>query len=109
MGEYIKIRIPKNPWIISTLILSIILIAILVFYIFFFNGKSSSLDSVPSNQVGQKVVDFLNTQVNGTVQLQNVSDFSGIYEVDVLYKGQTLPVYSTKDGNYLIQSVIPIN
>jgi|SRR5271157_58713 len=107
MSEYVKIKIPNNPWILSTIILSILLIAaIITFYAFFFNGK---INSISSNQVEQKVVNFLNTQVNGTVQFQNVTEISGLYQVNVLYKGQSLPVYTTKDGNYIIEGIVPIN
>lgn len=108
-GDYIKIKLPKNPLVILTVILGILLVAAIVFIIFSSAGVNSLGTGVISqNQAGQRVINFLNTQTNSSVQLKNITEMSGVYQMYVSYQGQSLPVYSTRDGKYLIQYLIPV-
>jgi len=108
-------RIKKNPWVLSTILASALAIAAII--IILTNSASGSLgycstsegsSSLTAQQAGQSVVSFLNSHTNMSVQLKNVTEFSGVYEVDLLYQNQTIPTYSTKDGKYLMQVVTPI-
>ncbi|MCL5730349.1 MAG: hypothetical protein M1165_02170 [Candidatus Pacearchaeota archaeon] len=97
----------KNPWAVSTIILAVIAVvsaALLLIYIF--NG-SLNLGTSPG-MIGKNSVDFLNSNLNASVELVNVSEFSGLYQVNVLYQGQIVPVYATKDGKYLLQVLAPM-
>lgn len=104
-------KIKNGSWVISTLILSILLIVAIVLLLLSY-GKSGlgsqAQNSLSPQQAGQNVISFLNSHTNGTVQLQNITKISGIYEIDVSYQGQLIPVYATSDGKYLIQSIVPI-
>lgn len=109
--EYFELNFPKNPWMISTILLAIAVIAGLVLFYLFYGGSSyikQSPTSVSPNQAGKSLVSFLNANTNATVTLENVTTMSGIYQVNINYQGRTLPLYTTKDGRYFIQSIIPI-
>ena len=120
-GDTIKIKLPslkgvkKNPWILATILIgtvAIIASAILVAGYIQSNPPSSCSLSADSNsgaqQVGQNIVSLLNSNKSSTAQLYNVTEFSGIYQINVIYQNQTIPVYSTTDGKYLIQAIIPL-
>jgi len=106
--EYFELNLPKNGWMLSTIILAIIIIAGAVLFYVFRGGHSPVQGAIPANQAGQNLVSFLNANVNGTVSLENATAMSGIYQIDVFYQNRTIPIYTTQDGKYFIQSVIPI-
>lgn len=106
MGEYVRIKLPKNPWAISTIVLAAVLIVAIIFYArgnLYYSGNA-----LPKSQAGANAVNFINSQTNSTVQLENVTEMSGVYEINLVYNGQSIPVYSTKDGKYLFQVAIPV-
>jgi len=110
--DVIEIKLPKithhlrkNPWIISTFVLGIFVLFFL--YNSYANGGSVS-GMISANQVGQKVVAFINQNPsNPGVQatLKDVSSANGLYTVNVLYRGQTIPLYATKDGKFFTQTL----
>ncbi len=118
--DILELKIPnfKNPWMVSTMIIGIIaLAAIVLLMVNYIGGDSFSYCTTSENpassnqvakQIGQNLVNTLNTQLNSTVKLYNVSEFSGIYQIEILYQNQTIPLYSTTDGKYLIQYISPI-
>ena len=88
----------KNPWIITTIILAIILA------IFLFTGVCNMAgSSISDKAAGELVVDFANAQTGGGVELVEINEKSGLYEVIVSYQDQDLPLYITKDGENLVQ------
>ena len=123
-GDAVEIKVPsfkrikKNPWILATILIGALAIAAIIIIItgglqsgslgYCSTNENSNPSGMTAQQVGQSVVNFLNANTNATVQLQNVTEFSGIYEIDFLYQNQTIPLYSTKDGKFLMQSVVPI-
>jgi protein-disulfide isomerase len=50
--------------------------------------------------VAEQVVDYLNAEAPSEVTLKSVSSVSGVYKIDVLFQGQTVTLYATKDGKY---------
>lgn len=108
MSEYVKIKLPRNPWAISTILLALIIVGFVILY-FRGNLLYSGKDIISQNQAGLNAVNFINSQTNNSVQLKNTSEISGIYKIYVVYNGQSLPIYSTKDGKYLLQGIIPVN
>lgn len=95
-------ELKKNPWIAATFVFAII--ALILLFFAFKGGKVVSQD-----EVGASAVSFINTQLlqgQGTVTLANVSEKAGLYEVNVLYNGQTVPAYFTKDGGYYVGTMI---
>jgi hypothetical protein len=102
----VKIRLPKiNVWMIATVVL---LVALVVVY---FRGSSVNLGTgLTSQQAADKALSFINKNLvqNGNVSLVSVKDASGLYQVTVLYQGQDVPVFMTKDGTYMFLSQ-PVN
>ena len=93
----------KNNWAISTILLSILLLAALAFT-FYGNTCDTTIDT---DEAGQKVVEFLSSQ--GTqAELISVEEFNGLYEVVLTANGQEGALYITKDGNNLIPQPIPL-
>jgi protein-disulfide isomerase len=99
IGRYLS-NIRENPWMISTLVLGVFLIAVLFFSPFGgFSGKTVSAD-----KAGQQALSFIqsNPSLEGVVSLVSVKEDSGFYEVVLNYQGRDVPVYVTKDGEYLL-------
>jgi hypothetical protein len=108
--EYLKIKVPKNPLVFLTITLGILLVLAVIFLIMGTNPLSNGVLS--PNQAGQKAVVFFNSETNNSsikLQLENVTEISGIYQIYVSYQNQSSPLYSTKDGKYLIYGLIPTN
>ncbi|MBU4086268.1 MAG: DsbA family protein [Nanoarchaeota archaeon] len=101
-SEFIK-KIKKNPWVASTVVLAVLALILLVLV---FRGSGAV---VSQKQIGEKAVNFINTQVlqgQGTVVIDSVSEKAGLYEVLVDYNGQQIPTYFTKDGGFYVGTMI---
>ena len=105
-----SIRIKKDPWVFSTLILGVILIVLIVLLAL---GKVSfagvSGGSINGDDAGIKVADFLNARVGGGVTYDSYEDLGDIYQVNVNYQNQVVPVFVTKDGEYFVQAAVPLD
>lgn len=104
-------KIKVNPWSVSTIVLALVLAAMLYNSGFFCNFSSSEFfcksNTLNQDIVGKKIVDFINNNlVQGTdrATLLAVEETNGLYKVTTLYRGQQIPVYCTKDGEYLFVS-----
>jgi len=93
----------KNDWKILSGILAVVIIILLAIIIY---GKMNG--GVSGDVAGKKIVDFLNEKTGGGVEYVSAADKGNMYEVTVSYQGQEIPVYVTKDGQYFVQSPIPI-
>src|SRR3989339_493465 len=99
-------KVKENPWLLSTIVLSILLIILLAGRLggFMFKDKFSDLDA------GQKIIDFANSQTGGGVELVSSKLLdNGLYEVTVSYNGNNIPLYLTGDGTSLVQGVTPLD
>ncbi|MEN9626446.1 MAG: hypothetical protein RL557_774 [archaeon] len=94
----------QNTWKILTVVFGIALIVCL-----YFLYQGTSFNSVSGESAGKKLVDFLNGQAGGGITYVSSKDLGNVYEVTVLYDGQNIPVYVTKDGDYFVQSLIPLD
>lgn len=121
-GEKIKVEVKteeeakeeakfRNPWIYSTVILVLILIALAGMQMTgMLTAGDGAIQTTVQNQIssqdaGQKALDFINNnlvQPGTTVTLGSVAEMSGVYNVTTTYAGNDIPVYITKDGRYLI-------
>ena len=90
----------SNIWMIVSVVLAVVLVVTLVMP-----------RGLNGDAAGKTLLNFLNTEVVPTcgVTLNNVTDKGSLYEVSVLYKGQDIPVFITKDGKYFIQGATEIN
>jgi hypothetical protein len=97
-GFFLKIK--KNPWIISTILLGILIVILLVINFSGVTGKA-----ITESQAGKKTVDFLNSYIvqSGGISLDSVEGDTelGIYIVNVNYNNGTLPIYLSRDGEYI--------
>lgn len=105
MEESDTIKIPKikiqNYWKLSS-----ILLIILVLFLLYKNQPFSQ--SLSAEKAGNKMVDYLNARTDGGVTYDSYKDLGNLYEITVNYQNNKVPVYITKDGNYFIQTLIPI-
>lgn len=100
-------RFRSNPWIISTFVLGLVLVGILIF-----GGVGGvSGDVVSKNVAADNLVAFVKSQsqVQGDVSVSSIDKEDSLYKVVLDYQGQTIPVYVSLDGKYLISDVIPLD
>jgi protein-disulfide isomerase len=90
----------NNPWFFTTVILAVVL----GFMYFNDGGSVNAGNVVTSDQAANSVISFLNSNpsLSGGVSLVSVEETGSFYQVTVSYEGQPIPVYVTKDGNYLL-------
>src|SRR3989344_1164129 len=102
VGKYFE-SIRKNPWIIATIVLAVVLI-ILIFV------KSSGSESVRTKTIQENVMAFVDKQVQGrgTATFVSATKQGSLYEVVFEFQGQQIPVYVTADGKYLVTQPIPL-
>jgi len=100
-SKSITIKLPKlNYWAI----LSFILLVVLVFVLFGNIKPTGSFLVVSKEDVGKKVIDFINSNLvspGTSASLAEVKDIGSVYEIITEYQGQKIPVYATKDGKML--------
>jgi len=104
VGKYFS-KARENPWIIASIVLGLLFVFTLAFSL---NGAGLSVAS--EEEVGEKVVEFLNSQVQtGEVTLNSIDwNEGGYYEVLVEYQGDEIPLYATSDGNNIITDLLPL-
>jgi glutaredoxin len=97
----------KNPWMISTAILALLLAAVLIYTYFTIPLKAELTPEEAKN----KAVAFINenlvqpgTKATGV----SVEETGSVYKVLTEYQGQLIPVYITREGTYLFLTS-PIN
>jgi len=97
-------KIRENPWVVSTLVLGVVVIILLLGD--FSGGMTGGTVGVASQEdVEQKILSFINSQVEGEVELVETNFKAGLYEIVVLVEGREIPVYVTSDGENLVQGV----
>lgn len=82
----------KNPWVLSTVVLGIVVLVLLV------NVLGISGGSVSKEVAGKNLLDYYTANGASGLVLTNVSETSGVYQVNFNYKGAVVPMYVTKDG-----------
>lgn len=94
-----KVKMNLNPWMIGTIVLGISVIVLL---------SLMSANTISKAGAGNLVLDFAEEQgVNA--ELVNVEIQNGLYKVNVNVQGQEVPLYITKDGEGLIQGLVPFS
>jgi protein-disulfide isomerase len=96
-------KVRANPWILSTLVLGVFVLVLVI------PAMNLTGNTVSSDDAGDSVLDFVKTQTDGEGELVQVNDMGdSLYEVMILYQGQEIPLYVTKDGENLVQGVMPL-
>jgi protein-disulfide isomerase len=96
-------KMRENPWILSTFVLGVLALILLVGN---FNGTTGEV--VSENQAGDAIMSFVRSQ-GADAELVGVEEDGNFYEVTILYQGQDIPLYATKDGEFLVQGLTPLN
>ncbi len=96
-------KLRDNPWILSTIVLGVL---VLILVISSFYGSTGKV--ISGEKAGVALAQFLNTQTGGGVEYSSSEDAGSLYEINVTYQGNEIPVYVTKDGKYYVQGVVPI-
>ena len=97
--------IRKNPWVLSTFVLGIVILLVLIGN---FSGASGNV--ISESDAGAIILDFVKIQTNEEGELIEVNSFDdGLYEIIILYQGQEVPLYLTKNGKNLVQGVMPLS
>lgn len=100
----VKKNMKKNPWMITSSILGVIIVILLI--VVFRGGVTGNV--VKGDDAGNKIAEFLNGRTGGGVEYVSYQDIGSLYEVTVKYQGQDVPVFVTKDGDYFVQGAVPI-
>jgi len=95
-------KMRKNPWILSTLILGVVVLILLV------GNFGTTGNSVSENEAGKIILDFANSQVEGA-ELVSVEKDSGLYKVTLALDGNDIPLYLTLDGKNLVSGLTPLS
>jgi len=106
IDDTIKIPKIKNPWIIATIVLAII--SLFLFYTSYNPSNPSNPSTLSGEEAGEKIINYLNSRVDGEIQYISYRDLGSLYEITVTHQGNTLPVFITKDAEFFVQTAIPI-
>ncbi|MDD5012645.1 MAG: thioredoxin domain-containing protein [Candidatus Nanoarchaeia archaeon] len=90
-------KIRENPWILTTFVLGIL--AVILVGTTVLGGFTGNISA---DSAGTKIMDFYNTMGVKGLTLESVTEVSGLYQVNLIYDGDVIPVYMTKDGKNLI-------
>jgi hypothetical protein len=99
VGKYVN-KARNNPWVVSTFVLGIFLVAVLIFNIGFRGGVTGN--AVSEDTLGQSLVSFVEARTGETPTVNSVEKENNFYKVTLSLQGQDVPVYMTLDGKYLI-------
>ncbi len=96
-------KIRRNPWILTSVILAILLI------VFFFTGFGNSGNVASEDVVRKNVEGFILAQTGESASVASMERDGELFSVIVDFQGQQVPVYVTLDGKYLVSDVIPLD
>ena len=105
--DTIEVKIPKlklqknttakfreNPWMVSTLVLFVLAVVLII------NGSGTGITggAITAAEAGELLSDLYEKSGAQGLELDSVQEVSGVYQVNFLYQGASIPVYITKDG-----------
>jgi len=96
-------KMRENPWILSTFVLGVLALILLIGN---FGGVTGGV--VNGDSAGNSLLTFANEQ-GANAELVGVEDIGDFYEVTLLLSGQEVPFMVTKNGEFLVQGLTPLN
>jgi len=96
-------KVRENPWVLSTLICGVLIIALLI------STLAGGIGNVSAKAASEKLLSFYEQMGASNLSIGEVKEVSGLYEVDFNYKGQVIPQYITKDGKNQIATLTPLD
>jgi len=100
-------KMRENPWILSTFVLGVLALILLIGN---FGGMTGGIitGGVVNEGVAQDaVLNFVKSQ-GADAEIVGVEDDGNFYQVTILFQGQEIPLYVTKDGEFLVQGLTPL-
>jgi len=104
----VTIRLPRNPWIFSTLILLVIL---LIFLVGGWGTTGMVTEVLTAEQASNTAIDYINNyllQGQGVATLESVEEDGDLYNVKLKISGNLYDSYVTKDGELFFPSAIDL-
>jgi len=102
-------KIRENPFIAATVILGMVVV-VLLFNSFIGTGSVITGNVVSERDAGNSLENFLLVQTGGQGTLKQIENYNDyLYLAIITYQGRDIPLYITKDGNYLIQGLTELN
>jgi hypothetical protein len=96
----------SNPWMISTIVIAIFAIILIIGS---FSGIGLTGNVISEEEAADIIIDFAEKQTGEEIELVEINEEYGLYEVVILFKEQEVPLYLTKDGENLVQGVTPLS
>lgn len=96
-------KIRENPWILSTFICGVL---VLVLFLSTFTNLTGN--TISEKDASEKLLGFYKSMGIEGLTLNSVKEVSGVYEVSLNYQDKIVPLYITKDGKNIIDSLSPI-
>jgi len=96
-------KIRENPWVGATVVLFIVLI-VSVFY----SGGAVTGNVISGDDAGQNLVGFVKARTGIAPTVVSVEDKDTFYAVTIDFNGQETPLFVTKDGKYMVDSLVPL-
>ena len=93
----------ENPWILATFALGSVALVFLIISL----SASITGNAVSGDIAGQKLVDYYTSLGVENLTLDSVKEVSGLYQINVLYNENVIPLYMTKDGKNIIEGLTP--
>ena len=108
----IEIKLPSNKWFFSTFALLILLVISILgkpFDLRKLTGRS--IEVLSQNEVGEKVIRYINENLvqAGEAELVSIEDMGYFYRILTSYQGREIPVYVSKDGEYLFLNMFNLS
>jgi len=97
-------KVRENPWMLGTFVLSVLVVALLLLT---FTGGITG-NAISSSAAAEKTLAFYESAGISDLTLASIEEISGLYQVNLNYKGSVVPVYITKDGKNIAESLIPL-
>ena len=105
-------NIPRHNWAVTTYILGILSIILLITLFANNSGEGFTGNVISQDKLKPLVDNFVNQELvqDGGVVIEDIKEQSGIYIATISTNGETVPVYFTKDGNFISpgRPLIPI-
>ncbi len=99
-------KVRGNPWILATFVCGALAMILLILTL---SGGITG-NAISSDDAAKKLLSFYEENGATNLTLDSVKEVSGLYQVNLDYKGEVYPFYMTKDGKNLItgESLIPL-
>lgn len=95
--------VKRNPWMPATIVLAIVVIVLIILV-----TKGGSSGGVSESTAANNLLTFVKAQTGQTAVLENTSKQGSLYLINVQFQGQSIPVYVTLDGKYMVSQPLSL-